>query len=71
LERQKSDGIEIVPIGTYPNVDPKAECPKLVEFNPLPVWGKCWRAYQSYRDANGLIRSGLRQAIDKARGGRR
>ena len=69
LQREKKDEIEIVPIVVYPNVDLEDECAELIEFNPLPVWGRCWREYESedgdYRDANGLIRKGLRQAIDK------
>ena len=71
LARAKKKEVQIVPIVIYPNVDLKAECPELIAFNPLPDWGKCWRAYESddgdYGDANGLIRTGLRQAIDKVR----
>ena len=71
LEREKKNEIEIVPIVIHRNVDLKGECGELAEFNPLPAWGKCWRAYQSYRDANGLIRTGLKQAIEKVRARRR
>ncbi len=71
LARKKRNEIDIVPIVIYPNVDLEDECAELTKFNPLPVWGRCWRQYESedgdYRDANGLIRKGLRQAIGKAR----
>lgn len=71
LSRAKKREVEIVPIVVYPDIDLKAECAALCDFNPLPVWGKCWRDFEKdgghYQDAHGLIRRGLRQAIDKIR----
>jgi hypothetical protein len=69
LEREKGKEIQIVPILIYRNVPLEQECRELIDFNPLPVWGKCWRDFEGehgdYGDAHGLIRAGLRQAIDK------
>lgn len=69
FEREKNGEIEIVPIVIYRNIRLEDECPGLRDFNPLPAWGKCWRDYKvqqgDYRDAHGLIRAGLRQAIEK------
>jgi hypothetical protein len=67
LSRALKREIEIVPIMIDPNIPLKDECPDLLDFNPLPAWGKCWRDYGDYRDAHGLIRAGLREAIGKAR----
>jgi hypothetical protein len=71
FERANDGKIAIVPIVIYPNVRLEEECPDLVDFNPLPAWGKCWRDYKveenDYGDAHGLIRAGLRQAIGKVR----
>jgi TIR domain len=70
LKREKAREIEIVPILIYPNVRLEDECAELEAFNPLPTWRKCWREYEGepgdYGDAHGLIRAGLRAAIDKA-----
>jgi hypothetical protein len=70
FEREENAGIAIVPIVIYPNVCLEDECCELLAFNPLPAWGRCWRDYQGepgdYGDAHGLIRKGLRQAIEKA-----
>lgn len=75
LARAKKNEIEIVPIVIYADMDLEKEYPKLNEFNPLPSWGKCWRDYEKdgghFQDAHGLIRKGLRQAIDKVRARRR
>lgn len=69
LARAEEREIEIVPIVIYRNVPLKDEHPKLIKFNPLPVWDKCWRDFEvepgDYGDAHGLIRAGLRQAIKK------
>ena len=69
FEREEAGEIVIVPIVIYQNVPLKEECCELIDFNPLPKWGECWRAYEGepgdYGDAHGLIRTGLRQAIDK------
>ncbi len=71
FEREKANEIRIVPIIIYPNIDLKTECPELSVFNPLPKWGECWRQYEGergdYGDAHGLIRKGLRDAINKAK----
>ena len=71
LAREKKKEIEIVPIVIYGGIDLGEECPELSEFNPLPLWGRCWRDFEKdggeYQDAHGLIRRGLRQAIDKVR----
>lgn len=69
LERHKQGEIEIVPIIIYEKMDMEEECPELHKFNPLPLWGKCWRDYDKgdghYQDAHGLIRAGLRENIEK------
>ncbi len=71
IERENAGEIEIVPILIYPNIDLTAECDALTEFRWLPEPGKCWRDFQRVdgdeRDAHGLIRRGLRQAIEKVR----
>ena len=71
LAREKKNEIEIVPIVIYANIDLEEEFPALNEFNPLPSWGQCWRDYEKdgghFQDAHGLIRKGLREAIDKVR----
>jgi len=71
LEREKATEIEIVPIVIHRNVPLGDECPELLAFNSLPQWGKCWREYEGepgdYGDAHGLIRVGLRAAVEKAR----
>ena len=70
LKREKRGEVEIVPIVLY-EMDLKTECSKLNTFNPLPSWGKCWRDYEKggghFQDAHGVIRKGLREAIDKVR----
>ena len=70
LKRDKKNEVEIVPIVLY-EMDLQTECRKLSAFNPLPVWGKCWRDYERdgghYQDAHKPIRDGLREAIDKVR----
>jgi hypothetical protein len=69
LQREKGKEVQIVPIVIYRNVPLEQECRELVDFNPLPTWGKCWRDFEGehgdYGDAHGLIRAGLRQAIAK------
>jgi hypothetical protein len=71
LKREKRKEIEIVPIVIYPNVPLELECRELVDFNPLPAWGKSWREFEGergdYGDAHGLIRAGLHHAIGKVR----
>lgn len=73
LAREKKKEIKIVPIVIYPHIDLQDECPELIDFNPLPTWGQSWREYEGergdYGDANGLIRSGLKQAIEAIRDG--
>lgn len=70
IEREQAGEIDIVPIVIYPHVPVEEECPELHRFNPLPQWGKCWREFESepgdYGDAHGLIRSGLRQSVERA-----
>lgn len=42
----------------------------LKKFNPLPAWGRSWRSYEREGDtidAHKPIRTGLWQAIDKAK----
>jgi hypothetical protein len=46
LARAKKEGVEIVPIVIYPDIDLAEECATLNDFNPLPAWGKCWRDYE-------------------------
>jgi hypothetical protein len=73
LEREENQEIVIVPIVLYPNINlqEEEECAKLIDFNPLPTWGRSWREYErddgDWQDANGLIRSGLKQAIETAK----
>lgn len=71
FQREAGKEIEIVPIVIYPNIDLKNESPELIGFNPLPAWGKSWREFEGepgdYGDANGLIRTGLWQAIEKVK----
>jgi hypothetical protein len=45
LRREKKNEVSIVPILLYPmNLD--NDCPELKPFNPLPVWGRCWRDFE-------------------------
>ena len=71
LQREKSNEIKIVPIVIYPDVPIELECRELLDFNPLPTWGRCWREFEGergdYGDAHGLIRAGLHHAIGKIR----
>ena len=71
LRREENNEVAIVPILLY-DVNLKVDCPELNRFSPLPAWDKCWRDFEmgdgEYQDAHKLIRDGLREAIDKARG---
>src|SRR5262245_54288794 len=46
FKREKVGEIAIVPIVIYPNVPLESECEKLLDFNPLPGWRKCWREFE-------------------------
>ena len=69
FEREEAGEIEIVPIVVYRHVPIQEECPKLLDYNPLPRWDMCWRDFEGdqgdYGDAHGLIRAGLKQAIER------
>lgn len=73
LAREQKGEVVIVPIVLY-DVNLQADCPALHGFNPLPVWGRCWRSYEHdgghYQDAHKPIRDGLRQAIEKVKANR-
>jgi len=64
-ERHKNGDIHVVPI-LLEEVNLRDKCDFLGQFNPLPAWGRCWRSYNCYGDANHLIDDGLWAAVEKA-----
>jgi hypothetical protein len=69
FQREKEGKTVIVPLMICDMED--RDIKSLKPFSPLPAWGKSWRSYEvnggNTMDAHKPIRTGLWQAIEKAR----
>ena len=69
LARQQTGKTIIIPLMLF-EMD-RRDIPELIQFNPLPAWGRSWRSFEKHdgdtMDAHKLIRTGLLDAIETVR----
>ena len=68
IRRHGRGEVDIIPLILYP-IDLESDCPELLKFNPLPVFGKSWREFEleggDWNDALYPIASGLKAVIER------